>query len=239
MLISTATARALDDIAIRERDVMHAFTPGAVPERSDVARTGGAQFSLDPLSVAAPEGAYFVCTDERGRQCYTRDGGFAFRGGALVDRDGRAILGYREAGAPLGPLSADPVDAALGLTGDVRVEADGSVTYRRATIDPRSGRREMQVTTLGRVALARFAAATKLQAVDATRMVAPAGIAPHLGLPGDGNFGELHAFARERSGIDIDRGLKRLQESYLALDALHGAQLARDRVRKTAMDLLK
>ena len=238
-MISNSTARALEDIAVRERDVLQAYAPGAVPQRGDVAQESAPSFVLDPLSAAPPQGAYFVTNDERGRMLFTRDGGFAMRDGALVDRDGRPILGYRDDAAPLAPLRADPVDAALGLAAEAQVEADGSVTYERSTIDPRSGRRDVQRTTLGRVALARFAPGTKLQTVDAQHAGAPAGIAPHLGRAGDGNFDALRPFARESGGVSIDLGLQRLQEAYLALDAIRAADKAQGGVEKTAMDLLK
>lgn len=239
MLISQATARALDEIATRERDVMHAYTPAAVPARPDVAKPANALLTLDPLSVSAPSDAYFVSSDERGRTCFSRDGGFAFRDGELVDGVGRPVLGYRNGTGALSPLRADPVDAALGLTDDVRVDRDGSVTYARTAIDPRTGAREERRISLGRIALARFAPGTKLQAVDAARFIAPPGIAPHIGRANDGNFGAIEPNAREGSRVDIDLGLEKLREAYLALDALHAADTAQRGVEKTAMDLLK
>ena len=139
----------------------------------------------------------------------------------------------------MAPLHADPVDEALGLVRDARIESDGSVTYERAAIDPRTGRRETRRIAMGRLALARFAPGTKLQAVDAQHAAAPAGVAPHFGRAGDGNFGEIACFARESSGIDIEAGLERLQEAYLALDAIRAAGQARFGLEKTTMDLLK
>ncbi|MGZ3499449.1 MAG: hypothetical protein ACXWNK_11340 [Vulcanimicrobiaceae bacterium] len=239
MLISTATTRALDEIAMRERDVMQAYTPAAVPERSDVAKPPNALFTFDSLSVSAPSDAYFVSSDERGRVCFSRDGSFALRDGELVDGQGRPVLGYRTGASALSPLRADPVDAALGLTAGVRIEPDGSVTYARAIIDPRTGAREERRSSFGRVALARFAAGTKLHAVDATRFIAPPGIAPHFGSASDGNFGAIEPNAREGSRVDIDLGLEKLREAYLALDAVRAADSAQRGVEKTAMDLLK
>lgn len=239
MLISNATTRALDEIAVRERDVMKAYTPGAAPQRGDVAAPMNAQPVQDPLCVAPPSGSYFVTSDDRGRLLFTRDGAFTLRNGDLVDAQGQPVLGYTRDGAPLEPLRADPVDAALGYTSTARVEADGTVTYERATIDPRTGQRETQRATIGRLALARFAPGTKFQAVDPQHVAPPQGIAPHFGQAGDGNFGALTPFARESSGIDIDLGLQRLQEAYLALDAIRAAGKAQGSVEKTTMDLLK
>jgi hypothetical protein len=239
MLISNSTIHALNDIAARERDAMQVFAPGAAPERNDVARRPDASFALDALSAAPPPDAYFITRDERGRLLFTRDGSFAMSEGALVDAAGRPILGFAEAASTLTPLRADPVDTALGLVADARIDPDGSVTYDRATVDPRTGRRELHRATLGRIALARFAPGTKLQAVDAQHAAAPGAIAPHVGRPGDGNFSAIAPFERAGSGIDLDLGLQRLQEAYLALDAICAADKARASVEKTAMDLLK
>ncbi len=239
MLISNSATRALDDIAARERDVLEAYAPGAMPERSDSAKGPTHQAVTDPLSVAAPENAYFITTGADGRMLFTRDGSFSIRAGTLCDAQGRPMLGYARDGAPLSALHADSVDEALSLTAGARIAADGTVSYERSTIDPRTGRREMQQVRMGRIALARFAPGTKLQSVDAQHAAAPAGIPPHAGRAGDGNFGMLTPFARESSGVDIDVSLQRLQEAYLAFDAICAAGKAQGGVQKTAMDLLK
>ena len=239
MLISNATMHALDNIAARERDVLQAFAPAAAPEKSDVAQPQRTTYTLNPLSAAAPQDSYFLTSDDRGRTLFTRDGSFRSRDGALVDDLGNPVLGYATDGAPLAPLRADPVDVALGFAGGAKIDADGSVVYERATIDPRTGRRELQRATFGRLALARFAAGSKLQIADPQHVTAPAGIAPHLGKPGDGNFNALQPHTRESSGIDIDLSLQRLQEAYVALDAIRAAGKAQGSVQKTTMDLLK
>lgn len=239
MLISNATTRALDDVAVRERDVLQAYAPGALPERGDVAKAAAAAPALDPLSVAPPPDSYFITSDERGRMLYTRDGCFSIASGSLVDAQGRPMLGYAAGGASLAPLHADPVDAALGYASRAQIAADGSVTYERTTIDPRTGARELQRATIGRLALARFAPGTKMQSVDAQHVSAPPGIVPHVGCAGDGNFGAVTPFSREGSAIDLDLGLQRLQEAYLALDAIRAAGKAQGGVEKTTMDLLK
>lgn len=239
MLISNAATRALDEIAARERDVLHAYAPGAMPEHSDVSRFVSSQRSLDPLSVALPADTYFLTSDDRGRTIFTRDGSFSMNGGSLVDAQGHPVLGYAGTGAALAPLTADAVDVGLGFVQSASIGPDGSVTYERSTIDPRTGRRETQRTCIGRLALARFAPGTKLQAVDAQHAGAPPGIVPHVGCAGDGNFGALTPYARESSGIDIDASLERLQEAYLALDAIRAAGKAQGGVEKTTMDLLK
>jgi flagellar basal body rod protein FlgG len=239
MLISNSTMRALNDIGARERDVLQAFTSGASPERTDVAQPAGASFTLDPLSVTPPADAYFITSDEKGPLLFTRDGAFALRDGALVDGAGRPVLGYCSAQSTLAPIRANAVDTAMGLTSGARIEADGSVTYERTTIDPRTAEREVQRATMGGIALARFPAGTKLPMSDPQHFTVPAGIAPHIGRAMDGNFGAVTPFARTKSGVDLDLGLQRLQEAYLALEAIRAAGKAQGSVDKTAMDLLK
>ncbi len=239
MLISNATTRALNDIQTRERDVLEAYVSGALPSSGDVAEVPGYAYTTDALFAAPPQDAYFVTEDERGRRIFTRDGSFALKDGVLVDEQGRPIQGYRDDGAALAPLQADPVDVALGFTEGARIEADGAVTYERTVVDPKTGRRQAQQVSLGRVALARFAPGSKLQSVDPQHVCASPGVAPHLGRAGDGNFGAIVPHARAGSGVDLDVGLQRLEEAYLALDAIRAAAKAHGTIEKTAMDLLK
>jgi|HubBroStandDraft_4_1064222.scaffolds.fasta_scaffold154629_1 flagellar basal body rod protein FlgG len=240
MMVNAAAEDALERIAQRATDVQRAFTPGATSPFGDVvAEQAGSRATLDPLSVAAPPDAYFITTDERGRAVYTRDGGFALHGGTLTGADGRAILGFRSTTSATSELHVDDVDAALGRVNDLRIESDGTLAYDRAIVDPRTGARERERVAVGRVALARFPAATKLGASDANHFFAPHGVLPHVGRAGDGNFAHVAPMQRETSRIDLDRSLDRLEEAYVAFDALQAAHKAQGGVGKTAMDLLK
>lgn len=239
MMIANAAMRALDDIAARERDVLQSYAPGAIPERTDVAAPAGFTRTMDPLCAAPPPEAYFVTRDDRAQLLFTQDGSFALRDGELVDAAGRPVLGYSGASQTLAPLRVDAVDAALGIAANARVESDGTVGYDRETIEPSTGQHHLQKSILGRLALARFAPGTKMQPIDPQHAAAPPGILPHIGKPGDGNFGALIPYARSNSGVDIDLGLQQLQEAYLALDAIRSADQAQRGVEKTAMDLLK
>lgn len=240
MMINAATSAALDRIAERAADVRAAYTPGATPKYGDVATdVSSSRFVLDPLSVAPPNDAYFVSTDDRGRTCYTRDGSFSIKNGTLVGEAGRPMLGYTTPQGPLCELHVDPVDAALGRAQNLHVEADGTLAYTRSAVDPRTGARENERVVVGRVALARFPAASRLGVIDSNRFLAPTGVPPHLGRPGDGNFGTVAPMQREASSIDIDQSLRRLKDAYLAFDALQAAHKAQGSVGKTAMDLLK
>ncbi|MBV9271567.1 MAG: hypothetical protein JO165_10750 [Candidatus Eremiobacteraeota bacterium] len=238
-MIGAAAARAFQTVREREADVMRAYTAGAQPQRRDVGQPPAADFSADPLSAVAPAGAYFVVAEAGGRFSFTRDGALAMRDGALVDSTGRNVYGYSGNGSALTPLRIADVDVALGLTGDIRIESDGAISFARTSIDPRTGSRETQRESIGRVALARFAPGTGLGQIDASHFVAPQGIVPHFGRPADGNFAALQPNARERSGVNIDAGLERLQEAYLAVDAMRAAENASRGLEKTAMDLLK
>jgi flagellar basal body rod protein FlgG len=239
VLLNAAMSAALDRIAERTADVRRAFTPGAVPQHDDVATAGeSSDFTLDPLSVSAPEGTYFVTTDARGKTWYTRDGCFAVSGGALVDGSGRLVLGMREAGEAPADLRVDPVDESLGRIRDARIERDGSFVYRRETIDPRSGLSESQRVLVGRVVLARFPAGTRLESNDANVKSLP-GIVPQVGLPADASFAPVVPMRRERSRVEVDESLVRLKEAYIHFDALAAAEAAKSHLGKSAMDLVK
>jgi flagellar basal body rod protein FlgG len=219
--LNGALTAALDRIAERAADVRRAFSPGAVPHRTDVESPASAEFTLDPLSAAAPENAYFLTVDARGRTQYSRDGRFRISNGVLVDARGCTVLGRSPAG------------------GNPSIAADGSVSYRRLGIDPRTGARTSRDVVVGRLALARFPAATRLEGDDGVHCTAPENVTPHTGLAGDGTFEALQPMHRSRSQVDVDEGLARLKAAYVAFDALAAAETARDRLGKTAMDVVK
>ncbi len=239
MFLNAAMSAALDRIAERAADARRAFTPGAVPEHDDVLTASAASdFTLDPLAVSAPDHAYFITTDDRGSDAYTRDGSLSLRGGALVDGSGRFVCGVRGMSDAPAPLRVDPVDESLGRVRYAHVERDGTFVYQRETIEPRSGARESQRVVVGRVALARFPAGTKLLG-DGDEMHAPPGVKPEIGLPGGERFAPLATMQRDRSRIDIDESLIRLKDAYLTFDALQAAEAAKGHFGKTAVDLVK
>lgn len=242
MTIGRATLDALDRIAARANDVREAYRAGAEPLRGDVRAPQRFEPASDPLSVAAPPGAYFLTLDERGARTFTRDGGFRIEQGALVTAAGTPVLGFHGGdarGAVPVPLRLPEPDAALGRCGDVRLDGDGSLAYTRAAIDPRSGERALERVVAGRIALARFPAGTQPARIDATHAAAPASIVPHVGTPADGAFPSLATHARDTGNVDIEAGLRALSEAYLAFDALRAAQKANGSTAKTAMDLVK
>jgi flagellar basal body rod protein FlgG len=240
VFLNPTMSAALDRIAERAGDVRRAFTPAAVPQRDDVATSAPSSgFTLDPLSVAAPDGTYFIVSDSRGHMAYTRDGAFALRDGRLVAPDGASVFGVRAPGAELSELDVEPVDAALGRVGEPHIESDGRLVYRRNTLDPRSGARNVQRVVIGRIALARFPAGTRLDQNDPNHSLAPRGQTPEVGLPGDDGFAQLATMQRERSRVNLDESLARLDDAYLAFDALAAAEAAKGHLGKTVMDLLK
>jgi hypothetical protein len=242
-VISRATSDALERIAQRAQDALAAFTPGSVPARgATVGPAPRAQFSLDPLSVAAPRDAFFVTASADGSPRYTRDGSFTLRENALVASDGSPVLGYAGASGPgtlPAPLHIDPSDAALARHADLHLDATGALTYTRPTIDPRTGARTNERIIAGRIALARFPAGTAPARIDGTHVAAPAGVLPHLGTPGDATFGGLTTNARDGGGIDIDTALDRLADAYTTFSAMRAAFGARGATDRTATELVK
>jgi flagellar basal body rod protein FlgG len=239
MFLNPALSAALDRITERAADVRRAFTPGAIAQHDDVATSHPASdFTLDPLAVCAADGYYFVTRDDRGEPAYTRAGSFALSGGRLVDGHGRAVSGSKGTGE-LGELRVDAVDEALGRVSEPRIERDGSFVYQRTTVDPRTGAREPERVVVGRIALARFPAGTRLSTADGSLLRAPAGVLPNLGVPGDGGFPPLVPLQRERSRVDLNESLVRLKEAYAAFDALAAAESSKAHLGKTVMDLVK
>ena len=212
MTVDAAVGTAFDRIAERELEAMAA---------------------LDP---SLPERAYAIVDDGRGGTLYTRDGGFSVRNGRVVDASGRAVQGTARAGSTLGDLRIDATDLALGRVRELRVGEDGRVTYRREAIDPRTGALASETVSVGRIALARFPLATAMRPIDGTHVGAPDGVVPHVGSADDGTFGPMTAPAE---GASVDASLRRLQEAYLALDALRAARVAQGGTEKGAMDLVK
>ena len=233
------TARAFERIEEAKERVGRAFTPGAAAQSGDRASHAAARRTLDPLSVAAPEGALFVVQTRDGSTAYTHDGAFSLHDGVLVDANGDAVLGYARPGAPLQPLRVDSVDRAMQEVRDVRLDADGALRYDRDIFDPRDGRTQRESVVAGRVALARFPAGSRMRALDARHERAPENVTAHLGMPGEHGFAALTPHARARSGVALDASLSRLQDAYLQLEALLAAHKAQGSVAKTAMDLLK
>jgi flagellar hook protein FlgE len=240
VFLNPALSTALDRIGERAADVRLAFTPGAMPRFDDVANGApSSTVTLDPLSTAPPDGAYFIVRGNDNEPLYTRNGSFRIERGILVDARGNPVLGARFTGAPLGELRVDPVDEALGRAAGARIESDGTLWYARTAIDPRSGQREPQRVAVGRVALARFPAGSKLRSSTGESFAAPPSVVPHTGFAGEEAFGALQPMRRERSGVDLDESLARLKAAYVAFDALAAAEAAKGKLGKTAMDLLK
>ena len=242
-MISAATVEALNRISARTQDVVRAYSAGGFGTQNDVnISTRSPQYASDPLSVAAPSNAYFVTQRGDGTRAFTRDGGFTLEGGALRCADGSALLGYASGdarGALPAPLKLPARDVALGRCTDVRIESDGTVSYSRPIVDPRTTERSVERVVAGKLALARFPAGTQPVRIDGASVAAPHGILAHLGTPADGTFAGLATYARDTGSIDIDTSLDKLAEAYRSFSALHAANRARGGVDKTAMDLLK
>jgi len=239
-VIDPATNAGLARIAARERDVMHAYDPGFIPEATDIARKGTVVPTFDPLGVAIPDGAFVVTPHADGGLAYARDGALTIVDGELRARDGGAVLGFGVGDrSKLVPLRVDPYDSAQGRVANARIEADGTFAYARTTIDPRSGERRAENVAVGRIALARFPAGTQPTRIDAHHVAPPAGVRPEFGVPGDGGFEKLATRSRDLGRVDIIASLEKMREAYVSFEALRAAHHVRGGTEKTAMDLVK
>jgi flagellar basal body rod protein FlgG len=243
-MINPGPAQALAQLASRAQEMLNAYQPGYETQDDEIR-----SFTLarpkpenDPMSVSAPEGAYFVGVDAQGRTFFSRDGSFKLDGTNVTWGDGSYVLGYpphAPAGSPPQRLKADPIDAALGRTAGAEVAADGSIVYHRTAVDPRTGKSTSEPIAIGTVALARFPAATALERVSATRVTMPAGIAPVTGRPGEASFGSLATKSRDVGSVDFEAGLNEMREAFLALDAMSAGAHVDDLDAHVAMDLVK
>lgn len=241
-MIGASALEAYDRVLSRAQDLREIFRSGARPLNDDVAGPPEIVPSSDPLSIVPPPGAWLVTRGTDGQRAYERDGTLHFEDGVLRTASGADVLGYPSGdgrGAVPIPLRITATDIALGRAGGARVEADGTVSYSRTALDPRSGARSAERVVIGRVALARFPAGTQPQRIDAARVTAPRGVVAHLGTAGDGTFAPLATFSRDAGTIDIAAGVARLDEAYRAFEALGAAMKSRAGVDKTAVDLVK
>ncbi len=238
-MIDSATASAFDRIAARANDVRNAYRPGFVPVANDVARAPEIVASPDPLGVAIADDAYVVEPGGDGGLAYSRDGTLHVTDGELRTSDDRPVLGFAIGSNVLGAMRVDPYDRALGRAHAPRIESDGTVSYARATVDPRTGLAREERVAVGRLALARFPAGTQPLRGDDGRVRAPAGIKALVGRPGDGTFAPLVTHARDLGRVDIARGLERMREAYVTYEALRAARHGRGEAEKVTMDLVK
>ena len=239
-MIESAVSAGLERIAARERDVRGAYEPGFVPESTDAMRSSRITRNDDPLSVAAPEGAYFATAGDDGKPRFTRDGSFVLEGGVLCARNGRPALGFSLGDRTrVAPLRIDQYDAALGRASGAHVDADGTFAYTRTSIDPRTGERRAERVVAGRVALARFPAGTLPVRDGESSVSAPAGVNAQFGVPADGTFAPLHARARDLGRMDVIVGIEKMREAYENFEALRAANHVRGSFAKTTMDLVK
>jgi hypothetical protein len=201
---------ALDRIASRAQDVRDAYRTGAVPFNDDVRSAATVAMTTDPMSAAAPPNAWFVIRGADGERVFTRDGTLDLRDGVLRNRDGAEVLGY-PAGDARGAVPTE-----LRLAGTDRALG-------------RAG--DARVESDGTVAYTRAAIDPRTGERRPERVV--------LGTAGDGTFPPLATSSRDAGAIDLDTGLQRLSEAYLAFEAIGAAQRARYGVDKTTLDLVK
>jgi flagellar basal body rod protein FlgG len=239
-MLGASALDALQRIADRASDVLAAYQPGAFPMHADVARTRAPLPSSDPLSVAAPPDAWFVVSGTNGARTFTRAGNFHMGDdGTLRTAAGDAVLGYPAGATTPVPLRVAEPDRILGRSSDMRIGPDGTASYARVSIDPRTRERTLEPVALGRIALARFPAGSAPQRVDATHCSGVPGVVPHVGMPADATFAPLAIAARDAGSVDLDTSLQKLTEAYVAFSALQSVHKAQGAGDKVVMDLLK
>jgi len=238
--VNAGIARAIENVEQRADDVRMVFTGGAQPNFSDALRPERAELTGDPLSVVLPPDAYLVAGDAA-KPVYTRDGALEIRDGILSSSDGTPVLGFLEGDESRVPrtLQIEKNDALLGRASDIRVEPDGVFGYARSVVDPKTAQSSVERVVIGRIALARFPAASRLERVGTTHVAAPRHVVPFVGSPNDGNFLSLETQRRALGRLDSDAAVARLQDAYLAVRALSAAERSQNAFARGAFDLVK
>ncbi|MGH7714877.1 MAG: hypothetical protein ACREML_02660, partial [Vulcanimicrobiaceae bacterium] len=238
--VNAGIAKAAEVVDQRAEDLRMVFMGGAQPNFADALRPERAELTADPLSVVLPPGAFLVA-GETARPTYTRDGALEVRDGALTTSSGTPVLGFLD-GDTSGvarALSIEKNDALLGRASDIRIEPDGVFGYARRVVDPGMGESHVERVVVGRVALARFPAGTRLERVDTTHVRAPLHVVPFVGSPNDGTFLSIETQRRALGRLDSDVAVSRLQGAYLALRALGATERCQNAFARGAFDLLK
>ena len=242
-MIDGVTAQALEQLDVRTEDVRHQFDPGYVPVLDEDRDPGTrAVNSLDALHTTAPKGAFYAGIDAHGRRFYTRDGAFNLQSYHLRMADGSAVLGYpanAEPGSAPQPLDIDQTDFVMNRVSDAKIGGDGTFEYTRKTVDPKTGAAKAERVVVGRLALARFPAGTRVEASEGNHVTAEASAEPTLGMPSTGDFAELLVHSDDRGGIDIQQGLAHLRDAFVAYSAIQSAKSAHGHTDKVVMDLIK
>ena len=133
---------------------------------------------------------------------------------------------------------------------NLRIDADGSLVYTRDAIDPRTGKNAASNVVAGRVALARFPAASRLDTADGRSFYAPEGVSPHTGLAADGSFDaglmpmrRAHSRVRSRREPAAPEGrvhrVRRASRRRVRQRAFHESGNGRREVRVLAFDAPK
>ena len=239
-MLEAGIAKMIQAVERRGEDLRMVYTPGALPNFHDALREERAESNGDPLSLVLPADALLIAGDEK-RPTYTRDGALAVRDGVLVSSDGTPVLGFPagdSSGIPR-TLRLEKNDVVFGRARDVRVESDGMFSYARDVIDPATMQTAVERVEVGRIALARFPAGTRLERVDGTHSSPPPKVVPFVGTPNDGNFIAVETQRRAVGRLDSDAAIERLQEAYLAVRALGAEERARNAFARGAFDLVK
>lgn len=239
-MTSSGVSRAVETVEQRAEDLRLLYTGGAQPNFADAIREESSEPARDALSIALPPETYLVAGDSK-KPAFTRDGALSLRDGALVDGSGTPVLGFPagdSSGVPR-ELRIDKNDALLERAQDVRIEPDGVFGYARTIVDPKTLQAQVERVVVGRIALARFPAGTKLERLDSTHARPPANVVPVLGTPNDGHFSAVFPQRRAIGRLDADTAIVRLQDAYLALRALGALERTKNGVIRGALDLVK
>jgi len=245
-MIDAGIAALQDEITARGNELYGWRVPGFEPIHDDIRTPPSSVPAPVPSNVtrgamcvvAAPQGSRFVTLDAQGQYRYTRNGALTIVDGTVMTLEHRPLLGYMPGATTIGRLRLPMLDRIITPRQQLHVARDGSVSYDREVLDPRSGLQQIQRQRLGVIALARFPAGSEPVSLG-TYERAPLGIEPYIATPGTHGFEELLPDRLDRGGIDLQRALLHLQTAYERFDALLAERDIAQKNLGTAMDLVK
>jgi len=201
----------------------------------------------NPTNLAIEGNGFFVINDGV-RTHYTRDGRFQFKNGELVNQEGLKVMGYQldnngNIASEMQPinLNFDPQTKLYGgkYTG-FHFDSSGKLYGERTTVDPLTGKAVTSSVPLYQVAVGSFANPSGLKKTGNTSF-APSENSGEavIGTPGQGALGRVHPGSLEMATVDFAQQAAAVGMAKQNYEANFAAFKAMDKLRKSAIGLIR
>lgn len=218
-----------------------------VQSRSIIFEQGEIVKTPNPTNLAIEGNGFFTLHDGVRTQ-YTRDGRFQFKNGELVSQEGLKVQGYQldnngNICSEMQPISLnfDPQTKLYGgkYTG-FHFDSAGKLYGERATVDPLTGKAVSTTVPLYQVAIASFANPSGLRKSGNTTFSETENSgAAVVGTAGQGALGRVHPGSLEMANVDFAQQAAAIGMAKQNYEANFAAFKAMDKLRQTAIGLIK